>query len=79
MLSCGRIMLKGGLLPSVAGWLLPLPKVVVTNIGRNMLFDSISFSLGSAAYVHGITSPARKFVNNQTFLCGRQAILLNGW
>ena len=35
-------------------------------------------SLGSASYVARITL-ARKFINNGTFLVGRNAILLNGW
>ena len=49
----------------------------VSNIRRNMLFYSILQSLGSASYVARITL-ARKFIYNGTFLCGRNALLLNG-
>ena len=48
------------------------------HVGRNMLFYPIPQSLGSASYVARITL-ARKFINNGTFLVGRNAILLNGW
>ncbi len=36
------------------------PKVVLTNVGGNMVFDPVSNSLGRAAYASGIT-PAQKF------------------
>ena len=43
-----------------------------------MLFYPIPQSLGCAPYVARITL-ARKFINDGTFLFGRNAILLNGW
>ena len=43
-----------------------------------MLFYPIPQSLGCASYVASITL-ARKFINNGTFLVGRNAVLLNGW
>ena len=43
-----------------------------------MLFYPIPQSLGRAPYVARITL-ARKFINDRTFLFGRDAILLNGW
>ena len=49
----------------------------VSNIRRNMLFYSVLQSLGGASYVARITL-ARKFIYNRTFLCGRNAVLLNG-
>ena len=49
----------------------------VSNIRRNMLFYSILQSLGSASYIARITL-ARKFKDNGTFLCGRNALLLSG-
>ena len=42
-----------------------------------MLFYSVLQSLGGASYVARITL-ARKFIYNRTFLCGRNAVLLNG-
>ena len=48
----------------------------VSNIRRNMLFYSILQSLGGASYVARITL-ARKLIYNRTFLCGRNAVLLN--
>ena len=50
----------------------------VSYVGRNMLFYPILQSLGCASYVARITL-ARKFINEGTFLVGRNAILLNGW
>ena len=43
-----------------------------------MLFYPIPQSLGCAPYVARITL-ARKFINDGTFLFGKNAILLNGW
>ena len=43
-----------------------------------MLFYHIPQSLGCASYVARIT-PARKFINDGTFLVCRSTILLNGW
>ena len=43
-----------------------------------MLFYPIPQSLGCAAYVARITL-ARKFINDETFLVGRHAFLLNRW
>ena len=42
-----------------------------------MLFYPIPQSLGCASYIARITL-TRKFINNRTFLVGRNAILLNG-
>ena len=61
-----------------ARWLLSLKMNFVSNTRRKMLFYSILQSLGSASYVARITL-ARKFIHNGTLLCGRNAILLNGW
>lgn len=45
LLPYGRIMLEGGLFPRVTGWLLYLPKVMLTNVSRNIccLILSLSF------------------------------------
>ena len=43
-----------------------------------MLFYPIPKFLGCVSYVARITL-ARKFINDGTFLVGRNAILLNGW
>ena len=58
-------------------WLFSLGMGFVSNIRRNMLFYSILQSLGSASYVARITL-ARNFIYNGTFVCGRNALLLNG-
>ena len=43
-----------------------------------MLIYPIPQSLGCASYVAKITL-ARKFINNETLVGGRNTILLNGW
>ena len=58
-------------------WLFSLGTTFVSNTRWNILFYSILQYLGSAFYV-AIIALARKFINNGTFLCGRNAILLNG-
>ena len=50
----------------------------VSYVGRNMLFYPIPQSFGCASYVARIKL-ARKFINNGTFLVGRNAIPLNRW
>ena len=52
--------------------------VLFSYVGKNMLFYLIPESLGCSSYVARITL-ARKFINNGTFLVGRNAILLSGW
>ena len=59
-------------------WLFSLGMGLASNTRRNMQFYSILESLGSASYIDRITL-ARKFICNGTLLCGRNAILLNGW
>ena len=51
---------------------------ISTLVGRNMLFFHICRPLGCASFVSRITL-ARKFINNRTFLAGRNGIHLNGW
>ena len=58
-------------------WLFSFGTGFVSNIRWNMLFYSVLQSLGGASYVARITL-ARKFIYNRTFLCGRNAVLLNG-
>ena len=58
-------------------WLFSFGMGFVSNIRRNLLFYSVLQSLGGASYVARITL-ARKFIYNRTFLCGRNAVLLNG-
>ena len=58
-------------------WLFSFGMGFVSNMRRNMLFYSVLQSLGGASYVARITL-ARKFIYNRTFLCGRNAVLLNG-
>ena len=58
-------------------WLFSFGIGFVSNLRRNMLFYSVLQSLGGASYVARITL-ARKFIYNRTFLCGRNAVLLNG-
>ena len=43
-----------------------------------MLFYPIPQSLGCDSYIARFTL-ARKFINDGTFLAGRNVILLNGW
>ena len=58
-------------------WLFSFGMGFVSNMRRNMLFYSVLQSLGGASYVARITL-ARKLIYNRTFLCGRNAVLLNG-
>ena len=58
-------------------WMFSFGMGFVSNMRRNMLFHSVLQSLAGASYVARITL-ARKFIYNRTFLCGRNAVLLNG-
>ena len=64
--------------PTRSRRLFPLRGSFVSYVVRNKLFYPIPQSLGCAFYVARITL-ARKFINDGTFLVGRNAILLNGW
>ena len=79
MLSDGRITCFNSVSrPTRSRRLFSLRGSFVAYVGRYMLFYPIPQSLGCASYVARITL-ARKFINNGTFLVGRNAILLNGW
>ena len=79
MLTNGRITCFNSVSrPTRSRRLFSLRGSFVSYVGRNMLFYPIPQSLGCAPYVARITL-ARKFINDGTFLFGRDAILLNGW
>ena len=75
MLTNGRITCFNSVSrPTRSRRLFSLRGSFVSYVGRNMLFYPIPQSLGCAPYVARITL-ARKFINDGTFLFGRDAKL----
>ena len=79
MLTDGRITCFNSISrPTRSRRLFSLRGSFVPYVGRNMLFYPIPQSLFCGSYLARITL-ALTFINNGTFLVGRNAILFNGW